>query len=129
MTPSRVLEAMVKPKRISLLPIEIPPEALAVYNSANLALKAKLRRPSAVDGSAVISPTRPALPVQPVADQSAAASQCSAEPVGPEQEWFSKLSVSAQRKELHRLIGLRKLGLNDDSVAEIMRKALQRNGR
>jgi hypothetical protein len=121
MTPSRVIEAMVNPKRISLLPIEIPLEALAVYNSANLALKAKLRRPSAVDGSAVASQ-----PSQSVGGTSSIADQDDATPTDPKTEWFSKLTSGEQRKELRRLIGLSRLGLNDDRVAEIMRTAITR---
>ena len=129
MTPSEVLEAMVNPKRISTLPIEIPPEALVVYNSANLALKAKLRRPSAVDGSAVISPPRPALPAQPTIGQRSIADQDNATPTDPKTEWFSRLSPKEQRKELRRLVGLSRLGLNDDLVAEIMLRAIQPHGR
>jgi hypothetical protein len=116
---------MVDPKRISMLPIDIPAEALAVYDAAN---QARMRRRSTVTASAT-TPSTPSLPIQSISDQSAAASQRSAEPVDPKQEWFSKLSPSEQHKELRRLIGLNRLGLDDDSVAEIMRKALQRHGR
>ena len=111
---------MVDPRRLSLLSVDIPPEALQAYNAAN---QAKMRRRSTITASMAVSPTRPALPVQPVADQSAAASQRCAESVDPKSVWFSRLSPSEQRRELRRLIGLSRLGLNDDLVAEIMRKA------
>lgn len=110
------------------MPIDIPAEALALYDAANLALKAKLRRPSVVAASAT-TPSTPALSIKSVSDQSAGDSQHSAEAVDPKSVWFSRLSPSEQRKELRRLVGLSRLGLNDDSVAATMRKALQRNGR
>jgi hypothetical protein len=116
---------MVNPKRISLLPIEIPPNALAVYNAANLNFRDRLmRRPASAD-LAVVSPRPRTLPVQSVADQRSA-SHNESKPNDPKTEWFSRLSVSAQRRELNRLIGLRKLGLDDDCVAEIMREAVTR---
>src|ERR1700730_12104416 len=114
---------MVDPRRLSLLSVDIPPEALAVYDAANLRLTARTRRRSTRANLAVISPTRPALSVQPVADQSAAASPRMTRSVDPKSVWFSRLSPSEQRRELRRLIGLARLGLNDDLVAEIMRKA------
>jgi hypothetical protein len=123
MTPPGLV--MVSPKRISLLPIDLPPEALQAYNAAN---QARMRRRSAVIASAATAST-PALPIRSVPDPSAAASQRSAESVDPKEEWFSKLSPSEQRKELRRVIGLSKLGLDDDRVAEIMRKAWTPHGR
>jgi hypothetical protein len=110
---------MVDPKRISMLPIDLPPKALQAYNAAN---QARMRRSSTVTASAT-TPSTPALPIQSVADQSATGSQRNAEPVDPKEEWFSKLSPSEQRRELRRLIGLSKLGLDDDRVAQIFKEA------
>jgi hypothetical protein len=105
-----------------MFPIDLPPEALQAYNAAN---QAGMRRSSTVTASTTTAST-PALPIQSVPDQSAAASQRSTEPVDPKAEWFSKLSPGEQRKELRRLIGLSKLGLDDDRVAEIMQDAIAR---
>jgi len=108
-----------------MLPIDIPAEALQAYSAAN---QARMKRSSTVTASATTAST-PALPIQSVADQGAAASQRSAESIDPKAEWFARLSPSEQRRELRRLIGLSRLGLNDDLIAEIMRKARTPNGR
>jgi hypothetical protein len=128
MTPSGVLEPMVNPKRISLLPIEIPPEALAVYSEANLNLKTKMSRRPAVADSAVTS-APPGTASHPVPGPRPSADQDNATPSDPKAEWFSRLTVGEQRRELKRLIGLSRLGLNDDLVAKIMREAIQPHGR
>ena len=120
---------MVDPRRLSLLSVDIPPEALAVYDAANLRLKARTRRHSTRANLAVISQTAPALPAQPTIGQRSIADQDNATPTDPKTEWFSRLSPKEQRKELRRLVGLSRLGLNDDLVAEIMLRAIQPHGR
>jgi hypothetical protein len=120
MTRSTSVEFMKKTK---IFGIELPPEAQAAYDHANATVSARFgtkRRKAAVVASAATS--APSTAVQPMVEQR------DPEPT-PESEAFARLSVREQARELRRIIGLRRLGLDDDRVAEIWRKAIQPYGR
>jgi hypothetical protein len=105
-------------KKTALFGIELPPKARAAFDHANAVLPARFANKqlkSKVVASAVVS-SASAAPVQPVVEQH------NAEPT-PEAAPFARLSLSEQKRELRRLIGRRRLGLDDDRVAEIMKEA------
>jgi hypothetical protein len=110
----------IKMKNRRFFGFEMLPEAQEAYNHANATVSTRLgikRRKAAAVASAATS--RPStVPVQPVVEWTKVKPS-------PEAEAFARLSVREQARELKRLIGLSRLGLNDDLVAETMRKAIQ----
>jgi hypothetical protein len=121
MTRSTSVEFMKKPK---IFGIELPPEAQAAYDHANAvpAGRFERKRSSAKVVASAATPTASTTPVQPVVERR------KVEPSG-KTEAFAQLSVREQARELRRIIGLRRLSLDDDRVAEISRKAVEPYGR
>jgi hypothetical protein len=107
---------------------DLPPEAAAVYHAANAALVARFeanqRRRSTASAS-IIAGATPTVP-QPARVENA---DNDAKPVDIKSEWFSKLTLREQCKELYRIIGLRRLDLDDDRVAEIFASVRTQHGR